>query len=147
VQHSVLTAAALSHMKPFLHTLQLGHAVDYQALVSAFWYADAACILCSILPPSCCCCCWLQVIPRINPLRVPSATATSEDRQRLLLRLDMYALKEREVVGDGACQVQLLRLAGPPPWAAFSPSHWVATMSQCSCCISCVVHHCFHTDF
>eukprot|EP00775_Hariotina_reticulata_P000180 gene180-369_t len=48
------------------------------------------------------------VIPRINPLSVPSATAISEDRQRLLLRLDMYALKEREVVGDGSCQFRAI---------------------------------------
>lgn len=46
-----------------------------------------------------------QVIPRINPLLQPTASYISEDRQRLLLRLDMYALKEREVIGDGSCQV------------------------------------------
>lgn len=50
--------------------------------------------------------CWhVQVIPRLNPCFFPDASYISQDRQRLLLRLDMYALQERPVVGDGNCQV------------------------------------------
>lgn len=47
----------------------------------------------------------LQVIPRVNPLLAPNASYVSEDRSRLLLRLDMYGLDERPVGGDGNCQV------------------------------------------
>jgi hypothetical protein len=36
----------------------------------------------------------------------------SADRQRLLLRLEMYALQERSVSGDGNCQVRSTRLRG-----------------------------------
>jgi len=32
----------------------------------------------------------------------------SEDRKRLLLRLDFYGLKEKEVQGDGSCQFRSL---------------------------------------
>jgi hypothetical protein len=46
-----------------------------------------------------------QVVPRLNPTVEPSAAWVSEDRQRLLLRLDMYGLQERPVKGDGNCQV------------------------------------------
>jgi hypothetical protein len=47
----------------------------------------------------------LQLIPRINPFKAPSRAYVSEDRKRLLLRLDFYGLKEKEVLGDGNCQV------------------------------------------
>lgn len=46
-----------------------------------------------------------QVIPRVNPLYAPTASYVSDDRSRLLLRLDMYGLQERQVQGDGNCQV------------------------------------------
>ncbi len=35
-----------------------------------------------------------------------AAAAANADRERLLLRLDQYDLVEREVMGDGACQVR-----------------------------------------
>lgn len=47
-----------------------------------------------------------QVVPRLNPCFFPDADYVSQDRQRLLLRLDMYALQERQVTGDGNCQVR-----------------------------------------
>lgn len=47
-----------------------------------------------------------QVVPRLNPCFFPDADYISQDRQRLLLRLDMYALQERQVTGDGNCQVR-----------------------------------------
>lgn len=53
-----------------------------------------------------CLCIALQVIPRLNPVYAPSASYVSEDRGRLLLRLDMYGLQERQVQGDGNCQVR-----------------------------------------
>jgi hypothetical protein len=46
-----------------------------------------------------------QVIPRVNPVYAPTASYVSDDRSRLLLRLDMYGLQERQVQGDGNCQV------------------------------------------
>lgn len=46
-----------------------------------------------------------QVIPRVNPLLHPGASYVSEDRSRLLCRLDLYGLTERSVDGDGNCQV------------------------------------------
>lgn len=58
------------------------------------------------------CVCWLvsaQVIPRVNPVFAPTAQYVSEDRSRLLLRLDMYGLVERQVQGDGNCQVSMTR--------------------------------------
>jgi hypothetical protein len=42
----------------------------------------------------------------LNPVYAPSASYVSEDRGRLLLRLDMYGLQERQVQGDGNCQVR-----------------------------------------
>jgi hypothetical protein len=60
------------------------------------------------------CVCWLssaQVIPRVNPVFAPTAQYVSEDRSRLLLRLDMYGLLERQVQGDGNCQVSRMMAA------------------------------------
>lgn len=46
-----------------------------------------------------------QVKPRVNSCLPPAQPVVHEDRSRLLLRLDQYDLIEREVKGDGACQV------------------------------------------
>eukprot|EP00879_Flechtneria_rotunda_P033735 GHRR01037463.1.p1 GENE.GHRR01037463.1~~GHRR01037463.1.p1 ORF type:complete len:175 (-),score=43.09 GHRR01037463.1:73-597(-) len=53
-------------------------------------------------------CAFLQVIPRLNPSYHPNDTYVSSDRQRLLLRLDMYALQERQITGDGNCQFRAI---------------------------------------
>lgn len=53
-----------------------------------------------------CVCVAPQVIPRLNPVYAPTASYVSDDRARLLLRLDMYGLQERQVQGDGNCQVR-----------------------------------------
>jgi hypothetical protein len=47
----------------------------------------------------------LQLVPRVNPAFPLTESYVSADRQRLLLRLEMYALQERVVKGDGNCQV------------------------------------------
>lgn len=47
----------------------------------------------------------VQLIPRINPLIQPTSELISNDRQRLLYRLDFYGLTEKVVKGDGNCQV------------------------------------------
>ncbi|KAF8072771.1 OTU9 [Scenedesmus sp. PABB004] len=50
-----------------------------------------------------------RVIPRTNPcIQALSPDHVSADRARLLLRLDMWALQERPVVGDGACQFRAI---------------------------------------
>lgn len=51
--------------------------------------------------------CTLQLVPCVNPLHHSwqSGEEVSADRSRLLLRLDMYALTEKSVTGDGNCQV------------------------------------------
>ena len=58
-----------------------------------------------LLPCTACVC--LQVIPRLNPLSAPTDSYVNADRERLLLRLDMYGLEERQVQGDGNCQVSM----------------------------------------
>jgi hypothetical protein len=68
------------------------------------------------LPPAVClvpsCCVALQLVPRVNPAFPLTESYVSADRQRLLLRLEMYALQERSVSGDGNCQVRRTRLRG-----------------------------------
>lgn len=65
----------------------------------------------------------------MNPLYAPTASYVSDDRSRLLLRLDMYGLQERQVQGDGNCQVcvrqrqeswQELQLHAAPPQSVLS---------------------------
>jgi hypothetical protein len=47
-----------------------------------------------------------QLVPRINPYPSPiPGSDRDRDRQRLLTRLGMYGLCEKEVLGDGNCQV------------------------------------------
>lgn len=49
-----------------------------------------------------------KLVPRVNPVLPLSDSYVSEDRQRLLLRLDLYALQERVVKGDGNCQFRAI---------------------------------------
>jgi hypothetical protein len=66
----------------------------------------------------------VQVVPRVNSVQYPAQQEISRDRQRLLTRLDHYGLTEREVKGDGNCQV---RCRGVFFWfalrAQLPPSH------------------------
>lgn len=51
-----------------------------------------------------------QLVPRLNPIPSSALTGfgTSRDRDRLLHRLALYGLCEREVRGDGNCQFRAL---------------------------------------
>ncbi|MEW5303689.1 MAG: hypothetical protein WDW36_006358 [Sanguina aurantia] len=60
----------------------------------------------------------VPVRPRTNPLAFPSGVHISEDRERLIGRLQFYDLVEREVQGDGNCQFRALsdQLYGSPDY-------------------------------
>jgi hypothetical protein len=77
----------------------------------------------------------LQLIPRLNCGAAPSPQHVSKDRERLLLRLDFYGLREHQVQGDGACQVCACGDGG----AAVTPVGllWVLQSSQQWCGSSC----------
>ncbi len=49
----------------------------------------------------------MQVIPRVNSVGPWGVDTRSKDRDRLQCRLDFYALAERQVKGDGNCQVSM----------------------------------------
>lgn len=81
-------------------------------------------------------CEYLQVIPRLNPIQAPTPSYVSEDRSRLLLRLDMYGLQERQVKGDGNCQV-IPAACGRAAWQADALIRWQAAPEhscQSLCC-------------
>lgn len=49
-----------------------------------------------------------QLVPRLNPFPSPPPTpadSRARERDRLLHRLAFYGLSEKEVLGDGNCQV------------------------------------------
>jgi hypothetical protein len=68
----------------------------------------------------------IPLIPRVNSSLVPGAADVSDDRQRLLCRLDMYGLAERTVTGDGNCQVRT-------HLAAWSPGSSACCMRTVTC--------------
>jgi len=50
-----------------------------------------------------------QLVPRLNPFPSPvPGSSRDRDRQRLLARLELYGLCEKEVLGDGNCLFRAL---------------------------------------
>ena len=88
------------------------------------------------LPLLLCCYHHAQVVPRPNSAAMPRPDAVSAARERLQLRLNMYALAERTVVGDGNCQVRTRTTAQAP-----------GALHDCLGCtaaqdLGCAAHHC-----
>eukprot|EP00882_Tetradesmus_deserticola_P011511 GHRQ01012178.1.p3 GENE.GHRQ01012178.1~~GHRQ01012178.1.p3 ORF type:complete len:125 (+),score=40.20 GHRQ01012178.1:520-894(+) len=76
----------------------------------------------------------LQLVPRVNPALPLTESYVSADRQRLLLRLEMYALQERNIIGDGNCQVSSASRAAQDAQKAMACAAKAATQlgRQCS---------------